>query len=545
MKHVAARWLALACAWTAGRTAFGAGPAAGDEDLRARALAETSVPVRAGLPGARPFWNTAAVQFLYAPAFDLPETAGASSYRFTVGPATGEALTFVAEKPWTPLSAVWTSVPPGVATLTVQPLDAGGAAVGGAATQVFHRAAPFGGTYPPPAMTWSASAGTALAALVHSDELACWFGTNGPDRKVHLYRYPSKIIGAAAAVLAVYATQRPVPDDAADALRAARRAADYVIGLSQPADAAWAHHPPTYHPTLYREWMKGHMDPGRYLTSCGAETGQYYLDVYAATKDRAYLDAAIRIAETYAKRQMPEGSWLQFVTPGDGRPAADNVLVPTTVIAFLERLGRVTGDGRFDAVRTRALVWVLDHPARTWNWQGQFEDVRPMPPYENLTKHEAGDLAIHLFDTARADAAKQALALDLLRFAEDQFVVWDRPPTVTPRKQNADGAAGARSRRWMLPCVLEQYRCYAPVCASSAKLIRMNLAAFRATGDRLHLEKARALAGTLTRTQSNARAPGRYQTWLMANPGPMWFNCELIAIRAMQELAETEETAPR
>jgi len=545
MKHVLDRCVSAAFVCTGAWAASVTGAVAADPGLPTRALAETSAPIRPGQPGARPFWNAAAVQFLCAPAFDLPETAGASSYRFTVSPATGEARTFVAERPWTPLSAVWTAVPPGAATLAVQPLDAGGAAVGGAATQTFHRAAPFGGTYPPPAMPWSASAGTALAALVHSDELACWFGTGGPDPKVHLYRYPSKIVGAAAAVLAVYAAQKPAPDDAADALRAARRAADYVIGLSQPADAAWAHHPPTYHPTLYSEWMKGHMDPGRYLTSCGAETGQFYLDVHAATKDRAYLDAAVRIAETYAKRQTPEGSWLQFVTPGDGRPAADNVLVPTTVIAFLERLGRVTGDGRFDAVRTRALAWVLDHPVRTWNWQGQFEDVRPMPPYENLTKHEAGDLAIHLFDTARADAAKQALALDLLRFAEDQFVVWDRPPAVTPRKQNADGAAGARSRRWMLPCVLEQYRCYAPVCASSAKLIRMYLAAFRATGDRLHLEKARALAGTLTRTQSNPKAPGRYQTWLMANPGPMWFNCELSAIRAMQELAETEEPVAR
>ena len=61
---------------------------------------------------------------------------------------------------------------------------------------------------------------------------------------------------------------------------------------------------------------------------------------------------------------------------------------------------------------------------------------------------------------------------------------------------------------------------------------------YRATGDRLHLEKAKALAATLTRTQSNKKAPGRYQTWVMQNPGPMWFNCELNAIRAMQELAK-------
>jgi maltose/maltodextrin transport system substrate-binding protein len=164
-------------------------------------------------------------------------------------------------------------------------------------------------------------------------------------------------------------------------------------------------------------------------------------------------------------------------------------------------------------MREKAIVWVMQNPVRTWNWQGQFEDVKPLPPYENLTKHDAGAFAIHLLQTAASDPAKRALALDLLRFAEDQFVMWAQPPTANPKEQNPDGEAGAKSKTWLLPCVLEQYRCYAPVNASSAKLIRMYLAAYRATGDRLHLEKAKALAATLTRTQSNKKAPGRYQTW--------------------------------
>jgi maltose/maltodextrin transport system substrate-binding protein len=186
---------------------------------------------------------------------------------------------------------------------------------------------------------------------------------------------------------------------------------------------------------------------------------------------------------------------------------------------------------------------MMQNPVRTWNWQGQFEDVQPQPPYENLTKHEAGDFAIHLLETAAQDEMKRRLALDLIRYAEDQFVIWSQPPADTPNKQNDDGTAAARTRRWMLPCVLEQYRCWAPVCASSAKLIRMYLAAYHATQDTLHLEKARALASTLTLTQSNPRAPGRYQTWLMQSPGPMWFNCELMAVRAIRELASMDKPA--
>lgn len=534
--------------WDAGNLAPARKPPAatsGESDaaLRKRALLETATPVRTGVPNERPFWNARAVQFLYAPAFDFPEVPAAKSYRFTITPDDGKLLSFVADKPWAPLSPIWTEVPPGDAKLSVQGLDARGAESGESMHRTFHRAAAIAAQYPPPAMTWGESARVALEALVHSPDLRCWFTASEPEEKFHLYRYPAKIVGAAAAALAVYASQVPRPGDAEESLTAARRAADYVLGISQPHDAAWAYHPPTYHRTRFRDRMRGHMDPNHYMTTCGAETGVDYLDVYAATKDPKYLAAAVRIAETYARRQLASGSWLLFVNPSDGRAIADNVMIPTQVIEFLDQLARVSGERRFDGVRDKAIAWTLENPARTWNWQGQFEDVMPLPPYENLTKHEAGDFAIHLL-RAPADADKQALALDLLRFAEDQFVIWADPPTTLPTGQNADGKSGARVKKWMLPCVLEQYRCYAPVCASSAKLIRTYLAAYRATNDRLHLEKARALAATLTQTQSNSKASGRYQTWLMQNPGPMWFNCELLAVRAMQELAavDTEST---
>ena len=49
---------------------------------------------------------------------------------------------------------------------------------------------------------------------------------------------------------------------------------------------------------MFADRMKGHMNPVNYMTNCGAEGGGYFLDVYAATKDAKYLQAAMRIAET-------------------------------------------------------------------------------------------------------------------------------------------------------------------------------------------------------------------------------------------------------
>lgn len=529
-----------------GSSAFAASPQQEDA-LRARAIQETATPVRPGVPGRQPFWNGRAVQFLYAPAFDFPAVPGAKSYRFTITPETGDALTFTAGEPWAPLAPVWTQVGTGKAQLSVQGLDAQGVATGSPRTRAFHRAAVIAKEYPPAAMSWRDSARTALDALVHSPDLRCWFTTGAPDERFPLYRYPSKIVGGAAAALAIYAAQTPSPADAAEALQAARKAADYLLSMSFPENDAWAFHPPLYHPTLFRDQLKGHMGANHYMTFGGAETGMYFLNVYAATSDAKYLNAAVRIAETYAQRQSPEGSWLMFVSPKDGKPVTDNVLIPTLVIEFLDQLAAATDDHRFDSMREKAGAWIMQNPVRTWNWQGQFEDVKPLPPYENLTKHDACSFAIHLLSGAAPAPADQTLALDLLRFAEDQFVMWEQPPVDNPKGQNPDGVAGAKSKGWLLPCVLEQYRCYAPVCASSAKLIRTYLAAYRVTGDGLHLRKARALAATLTRTQSNPKAPGRYQTWLTQRPGPMWFNCELLAIRVMQELAaaDSAENAPR
>lgn len=517
--------LYLACGCAAESTA----------DLTKRALDETATPVRPYVAGVRPAWNGRAVQFLFAPAFEFPETSGAARYRFTLTDAAGKEHAFFASKPSASLAPIWTAVAAGPATLTVQGLDASAAAVGAPLVRRFHRAAPFAA--PTSVAIDPAGPARALAALVRSPDLRCWFADGVPEASFVLYRYPSKIVGAAASALATYAAQQPAPADAAEVLVASRRAADYLLSMAYPADAAWAGHLPTYHPTLYREKLKGHMSGGNYLTNCGAEAGRYLLDVHAATKDRKYLDAAVRIAATYEKTQVPAGSWPLFVDPRDGKAASPNVLVPTGVVGFLDQLEAATGDRRFAPVRARALAWIMANPVRTWNWQGQFEDVRPLPPYENMTKHEACDFALHLFEQKELTSPDLTLALELLRYSEDQFVVWDQPPKDTPVRQSADGAAGGKARKWLLPCVLEQYRCYAPVCASSAKLIRTYLAAWRATGDRLHLEKARALGATLSRSQDHPKAPGRYQTWVMLPPGAMWFNCELMAVRAMQELA--------
>ena len=139
------------------------------------ALEESRIPIRPGEPGKQPFWNSNAVMFIYAPAFDFAEVVGVVNYRFTVQPASGKPLVFTAEKPWAALSPIWKQLPDGNAKVSVEGINSVGKSVGVAGTREFYRQAVFCADEPKPAMPFDESWRVALKALVHSPDLACWW----------------------------------------------------------------------------------------------------------------------------------------------------------------------------------------------------------------------------------------------------------------------------------------------------------------------------------------------------------------------------------
>ena len=43
---------------------------------------------------------------------------------------------------------------------------------------------------------------------------------------------------------------------------------------------------------------------------------------------------------------------------------------------------------------------------RDWNWDGQFEDIKPEKPYKNPTKHNAVDTMLHMLKRFPGDKAR-------------------------------------------------------------------------------------------------------------------------------------------
>lgn len=495
------------------------------------------IPIRPGKAGITPFWNEKAVQFLFPPSFNIKPHPQAVSYRFVIVSEQNDTVNFVANNPSESLYQIWSGLSVGRYKLDVIALGKNAESIGNIYSRYFHRAAEFQKNGEAPKISLEESVKMGLNALVHSPDLACWFSKSGvPDTTFIMYRYPSKMCGSAASALAIYASQTPAPADAAAALQAARNAADYLLSLSFVKGEKWEFHPRTYHPTMFQKMLARHkMNPDHYMTSYGGEVAQYYLDVFEATKDKKYLNAAINIGNTYLKNQLTNGTWPLMVYGTNGDLVTENMLIPTIVITYLQRIYNVTQNKQYLEAANKALIWVAENPVKTWNWQGQYEDVRPMPPYQNLTEHEACDFAIYLLENYPNDKQKVAIATDLIRFSEDQFVVWSNPPVDSPTVQNPDGKQ-AKSSKWITPCVLEQYRCYAPVSASSAKMIRAYCALYQLTKNSIDLEKANALATSMVNLQQTTKAGGRYLTWIQQNPGQKWLNCELTTIKAIREL---------
>ena len=81
---------------------------------------ESAIPIRPGVPGKTPFWNSEAHQFIYAPAFDYKKINKAVKYRYDIlSLADSSKYSFENNTPYAALSKVWPQIPIGYFNLSV------------------------------------------------------------------------------------------------------------------------------------------------------------------------------------------------------------------------------------------------------------------------------------------------------------------------------------------------------------------------------------------------------------------------------------------
>lgn len=493
------------------------------------ALAESAKPIRPGFPIERPFWNRYARQFIYAPAFDIDAWPGGNveDYVFTAhSEASGKDYVFKAKQPFEPLTPIWQDLPAGPVKLTVTALNGGGKELGQVGSREFHRMPVFAGPYAKPGKTYAESA---KEALKFQFDLPRYQGWKDSKRLEHRFNcYPNKMMSAVVYGMVRYSRIAGTPAEAKDALAMAKGAARCMIGISFPKGSPMEYWPPTYDPESQSAkttmtWIAG---PRGYnvMTVFPADAGLCYLDLYDATGEKEFLDAAKRVADTYRKLQLDSGTWPLLISVKTGEAQGENLTIPNVPILFLDRLEQQYGVTDYKETLGKAVGWMFKNPMETYLWQGQFEDIKPSYGYVNLSHKPALSFAIYLLNHPKEHPEYKAWAEELLRFSEDQFCVWE--------------PCGPKENR-MTPCALEQYRCYGPIISTMARFINTWTLAYRVTGSKGYLERAQSLGNTIIEFQKKNK--GQYRTWHFLNGNKKennWDNAATEAALAMLALSE-------
>lgn len=501
------------------------------DQLHQMAEDESLITIHPGIPGQSPFWNTYAKRFIYTPAFDFEEVEGADDYQYIARTDSSDHdYIFISNVPWKPLVPVWNDLPIGKISLTVlarkneEILDTAG-------VRVFHKASPYHGPYRHPEVNFRTSVQQLVNYLYKAPYIQFWLKNGTPDPDYGLYGYPSKMFAAVIQGMLLYEKFEIEERKKENAIKIARIVADYLIGISQPAGSFMEYFPPTYTGPIYADMVdeyRGESLADRIMLIYPATVGQAYLDLFDYTGEDRYLEAGIRIADTYRNLQLSNGSWYLLIYIETGEPVTKNYVVPTGIISFLDRIKVEHGIKNYDSCRNRALAFIENNLIKNFNWEGQFEDQKPSERYRNLSKGQACSYASYLLKEESDDPEKLRLAEELIRFAEDQFVIWDN-------RNNID-SWGISSDKWLTPCVLEQYNFYTPVNASSGNMIEIFKQAYDKTGNILYLAKALDLANTIVDTQN--RQTGHYPTYLVSDllDQEGWINCMVYTARVIDEL---------
>ena len=520
------------------------------EKLARQAFEECCDPnttVRWGVKRGLPFWNVESTEFMYVPAFHFTAIRDCKRYRYTAVDEAGGVHSFEDEDCCALLTPIWRELPEGVVKLTVTALDEKGQEYAPVGARTFFRLAPFPEKTPEKVCSYRECAVKAYRFAMGQSFIKHWLENGTPDPTYDLNSYPSKMIGALAEAMLSYA--RLCPEDGEKAMRVAVNAADYLISITPRGDDPLRDLPPTYYldfcpdPEKYGvispNWHAAQAHMGTSMMIYPAQAGHMYVEMEKATGDEKYLREALKIGEYYERTVENNGSWFLVRSTSTGEPVSPNYISPMQQVApFLMSLYERTGEERWKALSDGAVKYVIDTQLMSYNWEGQFEDSPLSTSYMNLTHYGPVMLAKYFARYHRDDPRAMEQAVQLMRFAEDQFVVWKRP---YPWKHAApDNGEPYDTSLWHTPAGLEQYGWYVPIDASTASIAMGFLALYDAGCGEIYLAKARALMDQVTRMQhGDGKIPTHWMNTEDAEKN-FWFNCMFSSCRALETIEKYE-----
>ena len=506
-------------------------------NLKDRARKEYNNPdfaIRRGGVNGNAFWNIQAQAFMFCPSFDFAPMFGAAGYLFEAMDEKGNLHSFKADSSYALLTPIWDELEPGQVQLYVYSLDKAGNKTAMIGARSFHKSAPFTGEYPPKAVDYRTAAKKVYDYLLCDPYISDWAeGKYNTD--YHLGMFVTKMNSAIVNAMINYA--KLSPKNAEKAITIAKNAADFMLQVTAPEGSPIEGLPPTYYviPDLDNTMKQHHvvskrLDTIMLIYPCSA--GIAYLNLYKETKDEKYFAAAIKIAEYYKAHVLENGTWHQMLSVKTGESLAKQYSVPHTICAFLYKAYKITNDESYSKLAQGAMNYLWNNTVKDFHWEGQFEDAVLSQHYSNMTHFTASAIISDIANNHADNPEKIECAKELMRYIEDQFVVWDKP-LKHHTHDNTDN--------WYYPAGLEQYAWYVPIDSSTASIMASFLNMHRLTGDELYLAKAKALADSITRMQNseNGMIPTHWRFRdCKETGGELWINCLIGTANRLFEIAE-------
>ncbi len=522
------------------------------KSLAEQAFAECCAPeniIHRGKSGTTPYWNVNATQFMYVPAFCFRGIPTCSKYRYDAVDETGVTHSFEADNSEADLSPIWAELPEGVVRLTVSALHPDGTVYAPVGARTFFKAASFPEKTPPAVSSYKACAQKAYEFAIKQPFVQYWLEHGIPDPAYDLNIYPSKIISSLIDAMITYGCNHPGARE--NALKIAAAAADWMMSITPRGDRPLADLPPTYYfdfcpdPDKYGIKTANYDQAVKYrgtlMMIYPASAGTAYLNLAAATKNEKYAAEALKIGQYYLDHVEDNGSWYLVRSEKTGEPTAPNYVAPAeTVLPFLTALYEYTKDEKWKALCEGAVAYIEKNQLVPYDWEGQFEDIGISVRYENLSHYGPVGLAEYYLKFHRDEPEYVARAKELMRFAEDQFVVWNR---ISPWLYGVPGRIESDGFRPEMhtPAALEQYRCYWPIDASLDHIAQGFLALYEAGCGDLYLAKAKVMADQITRVQYEN---GQIPTFWVDGPefiSNFWFNCMFASCRLLMDVSTHDD----
>ena len=320
-------------------------------------------------------------------------------------------------------------------------------------------------------------------------------------------------------------------------MKLATSAADYLLSITYGETSCLKGLPPTYSfKGLNRQTVNANAPAAEkredtVMMIYPAIVGSTYLKLEKATGNGKYFDAAKTIADYYKANVQPNGSWYLLVNEKTGEPEGSNCCLHFGPLSFLHDYYERTGDAEFKVLEENYFRYIVKNGLERYSWEGQFEDTALTGNYANLTHYGADSMIGYITSNLSSDPAMMDEAEGLMRYIEDQFLVWGKHAPWLPHV----------SEESYYPAGLEQYGWYVPIDASTTAIMRAFLDLYSVTKDTLLLEKALTLGDAITRMQ-NPETGVIPTHWMkkdcMDHLENFWINCHTRTAFQMLHLAK-------